>query len=43
MLLEKTNLNTIEVLMSKASIDSYMSRELKKEIKNPETSVKHTI
>ena len=54
-LLGKDKLNTIEVLIYKALIDSYISpdefasvnnvlreyNEMKKEIKNPETSVEH--
>ena len=57
MLLGKTKLYTIEVLISKALIDSYSCHEkfvsvnnvlreyneMKEEIKNPETSVEHTI
>ena len=53
MLLGKDKLNTIEVLISKALLDSFINHyefvsennvlreynELKKEIKNPETSV----
>ena len=56
-LLGKDKLNTVEILISKAVIDSYISHdkfvsvnnvlkeyyEMKKEIKNPETSVKYTI
>ena len=56
-LLRKDKLNNIEVLISKASINSYISHdefssvnnalrkynEIKKEIKNPETSVGYTI
>ena len=56
-LLGNDKLNTIEVLISKALIHSYISHdefvsinnflreynEMKKEIKNPETSVKYTI
>ena len=56
-LLRKDKLNNIEVLISKASINSYISNdefasvnnalrkynEIKKEIKNPETSVGYTI
>ena len=56
-LLRKDKLNNIEVLISKASINSYISNdefasvnnalrkynEIKKEIKNPETSVEYTI
>ena len=56
-LLEKDKLNTIEVLISKALVNSYISHdefvlvnnvlrkyyEMKKEIKNPETSVEYTI
>ena len=56
-LLGKSKLYTIEVLFSKALIDSYSSHdefisvnnvlredyEMKKEIENPETSVKYTI
>ena len=56
-LLRKDKLNNIEVLISKASINSYISHdefasvnnalrkynEIKKEIKNPETSVEYTI
>ena len=55
--LGKDKLNTIEVLISKALIELYISHgesvsvnnvlreyyEIKKEIKNPETSVKYTI
>ena len=55
--LGKDKLNTIEVLISKALINSYISHdefasvnnvlreynEMKKEIKNPETSVEYTI
>ena len=57
MLLGKANLDTTEVLISKALIDSYISHdefvsvtnmlrkynEIKKDIKNAETSVKYTI
>ena len=57
MVLGKDQLNTIEVLISKALIDSYISHdefvsvnnvlrnynEMKKEIKNPGTSVKYII
>ena len=57
MFLGKDKLNTIEVLISKALIDLYISHdgfvsinnvlrkyyEMKKEIKNPETSVEYTI
>ena len=56
-LLEKEKLNTIEVLIYKALIDSYISHdkfvsvnnvlkeynEMKKQIKNPETSVEYII
>ena len=56
-LLGKDKLNTIEVLISKSLIDSYISHdefvsinnvlreynEMKKEIKNPETSVEYNI
>ena len=56
-LLGKVKLNTSEVLISKALIDSYISHdeffsvnnvlreynEMKKEIKNPETSVEYII
>ena len=56
-LLRKDKLNTSEVLISKALIDSYVSHdkfvsvnnvlreynEMKEEIKDPETSVEHTI
>ena len=56
-MLEKDKLNTIEVLISKALVNSYISHdefvlvnnvlrkyyEMKKEIKNPETSVEYTI
>ena len=56
-LLGKDKLNSTEVLISVASIDSYISHnkfvsvdnvlreynEMKGEIKNPETSVEHTI
>ena len=57
MLLGKNKLNTIEVIISKTLIDSYISHdefvlvnnvlreynEIEKDIKNPETSVEHTI
>ena len=57
MLLGRDKLNTVEVLISQALIDLYISHdkfvsvnnvlkeyyEMKKEIKNPETSVKYTI
>ena len=57
MLLGKANLDTTEILISKALIDSYISHdefvsvtnvlrkynEIKKDIKNAETSVKYTI
>ena len=56
-MLGKDKLNTIQVLISKALIDSYISHdefvsvtnalreynEIKKEIKNPKTSVEYTI
>ena len=56
-LLGKDKLNTVEVLISTALINSYISHDefvlannvlreynkIKKEIKNPETSVKYTI
>ena len=54
-LIQKDKLNTIEVLMSKVLIDTYISRiclvnnvlkeynEIKEEIKNPKTSVEYTI
>ena len=55
-LIGKDKLNTIEILISKALIDSYVSHdefvsinmlreyyEMKKEIKNPETSVEYII
>ena len=56
-LLGKDRLNTIEVLISKTLINSYIShdefvsvnnllreyKEIKEEIKNPETSVEYTI
>ena len=54
-LIQKDKLNTIEVLISKVLIDTYISRiclvnnvlkeynEIKEEIKNPKTSVEYTI
>ena len=43
-MLGKDKLNTIEVLASMSLFDSYINHdEMKGEIKNPETSVEHTI
>ena len=53
----KTKINTIEIIISKGLIDSYIGldgvvlvskvlreyNEMKEEIRNPETSVEHTI